>query len=137
MKKMTTRLAFGGAAGPARAPSAAASTAASSIHWGKCSDPYLSSSDAQCAMVSVPLDYADPSGVHIHLAVSRIKHTSSASHYQGVMFVNPGGPGASGGTFATVGANVPRGVGGDSEWIGFDPRGVGSSRPALHCVDNY
>src|SRR4051812_32954011 len=148
MKRLRTRLALAGAAvmassavtvsaaaGPASAPSAAST--ASAIQWGKCTDPYLSSFGAQCAMVSVPMDYADPGGRQVHIAVSRIRHTSSASHYQGVMFANPGGPGAAGLTFATAGANVPHGVGDDYDWIGFDPRGVGSSRPALHCVDNY
>jgi pimeloyl-ACP methyl ester carboxylesterase len=67
--------------------------------------------------------------------VSRIKHKNA--DYQGVMLVNPGGPGGSGLTLAVLGEYVPGGVGGDYDWIGFDPRGVGSSQPALTCDNEY
>jgi pimeloyl-ACP methyl ester carboxylesterase len=88
-------------------------------------------------MVPVPLDYAHPDGTQIKLAVSRIKHTVPDAQAQGVMLVNPGGPGASGLGLSTLGASVPNGVGGLYDWIGFDPRGVGSSQPALSCHPNY
>lgn len=58
--------------------------------WGACSDPFLIQAHAQCGYVSVPLDYGDPGGQQIQIAVSRITHTSS--NYQGVILVNPGGP---------------------------------------------
>ena len=32
---------------------------------------------------------------------------------------------------------VPGGVGASYDWIGFDPRGVGASRPSLHCSRSY
>ena len=47
-------------------------------------------------MLTVPLNYSDPTGATIKIAVSRIKHTSSAAKYQGVILTNPGGPGGSG-----------------------------------------
>ena len=50
---------------------------------------------------------------------------SSAAKYQGVMLVNPGGPGGCGTGLAGLGSYVPNGVGGDYDWIGFDPRGDG------------
>jgi len=118
-------------------PSGPTARAASSISWGKCTDPDLSSASAQCAMLSVPLDYAHPSGKKIKLAISRVQHTSSAADYQGVILVNPGGPGGSGLSLSTLGQYVPKGAGGDYDWIGFDPRGVGSSQPAMHCDGNY
>ena len=50
------------------------------------------------------------------------------------MLVNPGGPGASGLNLALIGADVPQHAGDTYDWIGFDPRGVGASKPALSCV---
>ncbi len=121
-----------GAATPARV-----TLGASSIHWGACSDPDLQSLDGQCAMVSVPLDYSHPGGAKIQLAVSRIRHTVPDSQFQGVMLTNPGGPGGSGLTLSTLGQYVPNGAGDAYDWIGFDPRGVGSSVPALSCDPDY
>ncbi len=107
------------------------------IVWGRCSDPFLRAAHASCGFLSVPLDYADPTGATIKLTVSRVLHTSSPAHYQGVMVVNPGGPGSSGLSQSTMGTQIPRGVGGDYDWVGYDPRGIGSSIPALSCKPNY
>jgi pimeloyl-ACP methyl ester carboxylesterase len=107
------------------------------IPWGTCASAGLQSRGAECGFLTVPLDYAHPGGTKIKIAVSRIKHKSSAADYQGVMVTNPGGPGGSGLTLSVLGEFVPDGVGGDYDWIGFDPRGVGSSVPALACDPNY
>jgi pimeloyl-ACP methyl ester carboxylesterase len=88
-------------------------------------------------MVSVPVDYAQPDGTKIKLAVSRVKHTVAQSKYQGVMLVNPGGPGSPGLELSVLGQYVPNGAGAAYDWIGFDPRGVGSSVPALTCDTGY
>ena len=53
------------------------------------------------------------------------------------MLVNPGGPGGSGLALAALGQAVPNHAGDAYDWIGFDPRGVGSSRPALSCIPTY
>ena len=53
------------------------------------------------------------------------------------MLVNPGGPGGSGLGLATLGRYVPNDAGDAYAWIGFDPRGVGASRPSLSCIPNY
>ena len=129
-------------------PSVAATAAASpsaSIKWGNCSDPNLKQMHAQCGFLKVPLDYRHPNGVKISLAVSRIKHTSPASQYQGVILTNPGGPGGSGlnlnafliPALRDEGLTNGAAAASDYDWIGFDPRGVGSSRPALSCLPNY
>ncbi|HJT78654.1 MAG TPA: alpha/beta fold hydrolase, partial [Gemmataceae bacterium] len=107
------------------------------IPWGACTSASLQRLNAQCGLLTVPLDYAHPRGTKIKIAVSRVNHTSSAANYQGVMLVNPGGPGVSGLTLSVLGQFVPDGVGGDYDWIGFDPRGVGSSVPSLACDPNY
>ncbi|MGZ4115524.1 MAG: alpha/beta fold hydrolase, partial [Actinomycetota bacterium] len=88
-------------------------------------------------MLQVPLDYSDPAGTQIQLAISRVKHTVADADYQGVMLANPGGPGGSGLWTATLGAAVPNDAGDAYDWIGFDPRGVGASEPSLSCIPKY
>ena len=107
------------------------------ITWGPCDDPTLEFFGAECGMLSVPLDYSRPQATKIQLAVSRVVHTVPDDQYQGPMLVNPGGPGGSGLIFSILGAFVPGGAGGAFDWIGFDPRGVGSSIPALSCIPDY
>jgi pimeloyl-ACP methyl ester carboxylesterase len=90
----------------------------------------------QCANFVVPLDYANPdNGQTITLAVRRRTHTSST--YKGVMLTNPGGPGASGTGLVAYADYIPGGVGHQYDWIGWDPRGVGASTPALRCNSSY
>jgi pimeloyl-ACP methyl ester carboxylesterase len=107
------------------------------ITWAACTDPDLAKAGAQCGMLAVPLDYDHPNGTKIQLAVSRIRHTVPDAAYQGIMLVNPGGPGGSGLGLATLGASVPKGAGDAYDWIGFDPRGVGASVPSLSCDPSY
>jgi pimeloyl-ACP methyl ester carboxylesterase len=95
----------------------------------------LAARKAECGFLTVPLDHAKPAGAKIKLAVSRIKHTTPVS--QGVMLVNPGGPGGGGVTLSVLGEFVPDEAGKSYDWIGFDPRGVGTSEPALTCKASY
>ena len=133
------------AASSAAASSSAAVSSSARITWGKCSDPDLKKANAQCGFLKVPLDYRHPKGAKISLAVSRIKHTSPASQYQGIILTNPGGPGGSGlnlnafliPVLQQEGLTNGPAAANDYDWIGFDPRGVGSSRPALSCLPNY
>ena len=113
------------------------SSSVAGIAWGACSDPTLAEANAQCGYVQVPLDYHRPHGAKISLAVSRVRHTSTDADYQGVMLVNPGGPGGSGLIYSILGQLVPHGAGNTYDWIGFDPRGVGASRPSLSCIPDY
>jgi hypothetical protein len=112
-------------------------TRAAGIDWGACSAAGLVQVHAECGFLAVPLDYSRPHGPTIRLAVSRVRHTSPAAQYQGVMLVNPGGPGGSGLGLAALGQFVPGQVGAHYDWIGFDPRGVGASTPALSCDPNH
>lgn len=121
------------AAKPARFAPVATTTGSDTVHWGACAEPELRSAHAQCGTVGVPLDYSRPDGTTVSIAVSRVRHTVAASRFLGVILVNPGGPGGSGLYLATQGSAVPHGVGNRYDWIGFDPRGVGASRPRLHC----
>ncbi|MGW6093105.1 alpha/beta hydrolase [Streptomyces sp. NPDC055157] len=90
----------------------------------------------QCSTVRTPLNHDDPSGRSITLALSRIPHTAKTS--QGPLLVNPGGPGGSGLAMAGfVAASLPKETAAQYDVIGFDPRGVGKSSPALNCVPKY
>lgn len=120
--------------GTARTPE---KPAVSSVRWGVCASAGLKQRGGQCATIQVPLDYARPHGKKIGLAISRIKHKVPHSKYQGIMLVNPGGPGGSGLTLSVLGEYVPKNAGLAYDWIGFDPRGVGSSRPVVSCDPNY
>jgi len=82
------------------------------------------------------MDYAHPTGRTLKLAVSRIKATASTK--QGVLIANPGGPGGAGlGMGAYLSQYLPRSVASTYDLIGFDPRGVGDSKPAVSCDPNY
>jgi pimeloyl-ACP methyl ester carboxylesterase len=124
--------------GTAQAAVAAAAPARAAVYtppplvWAPCP---ASLEDLQCATLVVPLNYNKPTGTKIRLAVSRAVHTSS--DYKGVMLVNPGGPGAPGTGMPYLQQYVPNHTGEKYDWIGWDPRGVGSSTPALHCNNHY
>jgi pimeloyl-ACP methyl ester carboxylesterase len=119
----------------AKAPPSASGYAPPPIVWGPCANATLVAYGAECGTLVVPRDYARPSGAKIGLAVSRVKHTTS--NYQGVMLVNPGGPGGSGLIYSVFQTFVPNHAGESYDWIGFDPRGVGSSTPAMTCDSTF
>jgi pimeloyl-ACP methyl ester carboxylesterase len=97
------------------------------VSWSACND----GSGLECGSLQVPLDYNNPGGEKITLALSRRKAT--ALPYRGIMVTNPGGPGASGLHLPLLADYVPGNAATHYDWIGFDPRGVGASTPSLHC----
>jgi pimeloyl-ACP methyl ester carboxylesterase len=115
------------------------------IKWHKCTAAnsghnadLLRHSGAKCGYVIVPLTYAHPSGRTIKLAISRVKHkTTSSGDDKGVMLVNPGGPGGSGLVYSILQFGIPHNAGDSYDWIGWDPRGVGHSIPALSCNPSF
>lgn len=78
----------------------------------------------QCADVAVPLDWAEPDDHAI--TVSLLKRPAEHQPARGTVFVNPGGPGASGKDLAEV---IDTSSFADHDVIGWDPRGAGSSTP--------
>ena len=106
------------------------------ITWSKCTNS-LKDSGGECGFLVVPLDYAQPDGPKIRLAVSRIPHSADPEDYQGVTVVNLTSPGSSGLASPALSTLLPGSISGDYDWVGFDPRGVGSSRPALSCDPNF
>ncbi len=82
----------------------------------------------QCASVDVPLDYTDPDGRTVELALSRVVGTDPSAP---TTFVNPGGPGVEGRSMAaTVASDL--GLGGTV--VGIDLRGIGSST-SVTCTE--
>ena len=125
-------------AGVSAAADGAAAADTSKIAWSACADTILVTSGAQCGFVEVPMNWSKPSGTKISIAVSRVKAKVPAAQRQGVMLMNPGGPGGSGLVWpAILQGAVPKKVGLKYDWIGFDPRGVGASQPALSCDPAY
>ncbi|WP_030230789.1 alpha/beta hydrolase [Streptomyces sp. NRRL S-350] len=95
--------------------------------WSGCGDQ--SDPRQQCATVTVPLDYGDPHGEQITLAVSRIPAAKPGLRH-GVLLTIPGGPGGSGlGIPGKAAGRLPQSVLDRFDLIGFDPRGVGRSTP--------
>ncbi|MGW7364976.1 alpha/beta hydrolase [Streptomyces sp. NPDC054841] len=111
-------------------PAEPAASQAGALKWTSCATekyPRL-----ECAQLAVPLDHTDPHSRRISLALSRVRHT--ARTFQGPLLVNPGGPGGSGRKLAGfVAASLPVKVAAQYDVVGFDPRGVGASKPALNC----
>ncbi|MGO3148036.1 MAG: alpha/beta hydrolase [Leucobacter sp.] len=97
--------------------------------WQECGDGF------QCADVRAPLDWESPNGETIRLRM--VKHEATSGNALGTLFVNPGGPGASGANY--VRDSLDRVIGADLQQqydvIGWDPRGVGASS-AVNCFDD-
>lgn len=101
------------------------------LTWGSCegfATDGLSLPGLECGRIAVPLNYEDPAAGDASIAVSRAAATGDRV---GSLLVNPGGPGASGLSAALVAGRSP--VQESFDVIGFDPRGVGASTPAVRC----
>jgi len=123
------------AAGGYAAGSPAIVPQASALHWAACTGQLAG---MQCTTVQVPLNYADPGGRKITIALSMVPATAPAARQQGVMLVNPGGPGEPGRSMAAyVAQGVSAQVRADYDIVGFDPRGVGGSVPSLSCDPDF
>ena len=110
----------------------------STLRWHACTGQAAQQGVPDCTTLSVPVDYAKPGGRHISLALDRVPATAPKSQQQGILLVNPGGPG---GTGLPLAAEVAQGLSPDVaaryDIVGFDPRGVGSSVPALSCDRSF
>ncbi|QOR71378.1 alpha/beta fold hydrolase [Ruania alkalisoli] len=97
------------------------------LDWSECGTNF------DCADVTVPMDYDEPDGETITIAVKTFRAADTA---QGTLFVNPGGPGGSGiemveNISSYFGSELLR----NFDIVGFDPRGVGESS-AVRCYDS-
>jgi pimeloyl-ACP methyl ester carboxylesterase len=117
-----------GAAGAVPASSVASDEVGAPILWGVCDPPGV---DLQCARIAVPLDWKDPGGRTISLAV--IRHLASKPAERiGTLFINPGGPGDTGiGLVQGDPAGVDAIGGGRFDVVSWDPRGSNASTRVL------
>lgn len=103
---------------------------AQQIDWGACDEG--GTQGFECGTAEVPLDYADPEGETVAIALKRLP---AEGEERGALFVNPGGPGGSGYDYAEAAHSaVGDAVREHYSVVGFDPRGVGRSDP-IECLD--
>lgn len=110
------------------------------LSWKSCDTETSSEQDQarafRCANLTVPLDYSDPTGRTIDIAVTR-KTAGKSSARLGSLLINPGGPGGSGVEAAwwmaedTIGEPLQNAY----DLVGFDPRGVDRSAPVKCLTD--
>ncbi|MFE3500302.1 alpha/beta fold hydrolase [Kitasatospora sp. NPDC059160] len=112
---------------PAAASAAAPAPPVPALTWTKPCTPGF-----QCDTAQVPLDYRDPHGRSIDLALIR-RPADDRAHRIGTLFYNPGGP-AIPGTLALPSTTplFPEDVRRRFDIVSFDPRGVGAST-TLRC----
>jgi len=114
---------------PAVAPAGLERFSQQRPQWKLCDDPDLAKAGAQCADITVPLNYAAPQGQTITVAIDRLPATDPA-HRRGIMLSNPGGPGGPGlGYGLDYGAALAPDVRARYDLIDMDPRGIGRSMP--------
>lgn len=96
------------------------------LNWTPCQQTF------QCATAKLPLDYHNPHGPTVSIALQRLP-AKDPTHRLGSVFVNPGGPGDSGTDFVAQNASfLPESLVDRFDVIGVDPRGVGASQP-IQC----
>jgi pimeloyl-ACP methyl ester carboxylesterase len=110
------------------ASSTTAPAPATALSWQTCGR-------VQCAMLTVPLDYTDPSKGTIDLYLKR-RPASDKAHRVGSLLVNPGGPGVPGTSLVDQASLAfSEDLLDRFDIVGWDPRGTGQSSP-VDCVDN-
>lgn len=103
------------------------------LRWAACEAEPLATVGAECADVVVPLDYRDPHGRTMTVAISRVRATDP-DRRRGVLLSNPGGPGASGlDSVGLLGDVLSPDVLAQYDLIGMDPRGIGASDAPGPC----
>jgi len=109
-------------------PTTVAGYYAQKLRWQPCDHGF------QCARLLVPFDYGRPAWRRFSLPVIKLP-ASDPAHRIGSLVINPGGPGASGITYALDATKVvSAAVRARFDVVGFDPRGVGGSEPTIQCL---
>jgi pimeloyl-ACP methyl ester carboxylesterase len=89
----------------------------------------------QCATMKAPLDWDDPGGDTIGLALIRARASGPADRRIGSLVFNFGGPGGSGVTALPAFGQDYDTLRTRYDLVSFDPRGVGRSAP-VRCLDD-
>ena len=92
------------------------------IDW----EPCESNDDQDCGTLTVPVDYADPGGDTIDLALLRVPASGSRV---GSMVVNPGGPGAPGTSYAAAAGGSSASPSSRASTSSASTRGARAARP--------
>ncbi|MEU7104157.1 alpha/beta hydrolase [Streptomyces sp. NPDC046215] len=109
---------------------AAPAPPAPALSWKPCTEGSGNSPGLECATLSVPMDYREPEGRKLDLAVSRLR-SDRPSARRGTLLVIAGGPGTSGvDRLAAKGPTLRQRTGGSYDLVSIDPRGVGRSTKA-------
>ncbi len=96
------------------------------LDWQPCGDD-------ECGTLTVPLDYSEPDGRTIDLALLRVP---ARAERRGALVVNPGGPGSPGTDYAAAADAVfGEPLLEHLDVVGFDPRGTGDSSP-VDCLSD-
>jgi pimeloyl-ACP methyl ester carboxylesterase len=115
------------------------------LEWDRCGDDFGGGVPPDgggpglkfsCAWAGVPLDYDDPGGTTVKLALKRLE-AARPEQKLGTLFVNPGGPGGSGVDVVTFAwALYPQSLLDRFDVVGFDARGIARSTP-LVCFESF
>ena len=117
---------------------AAVPVTSSSISWGVCDDEGLTDAGAVCGTLAVPLDYSHPARQEDHRWPCRWSGTPRPTRSTRASCWSTRAARAAPGWACRPSAQyVPNGAGDFYDWIGWDPRGVGSSTPSLSCIPDY
>lgn len=99
---------------------------AQQLNWSDCDG-------GKCAQVTVPVDYENPGGQTMSIAVKVVPSIGAGGRS---LFINPGGPGASAVEFANyLATKISPEVRKRYDLVNVDPRGVGKSTP-VDCLSD-
>ncbi|MFH8856295.1 alpha/beta hydrolase [Streptomyces rochei] len=102
---------------------------------GTAPSPLPDGDEWQCAAMKAPLDWDDPGGDTIDLALIRAESSGPADRRIGSLVFNFGGPGGSGVTTLPAFGQDYAKLRTRYDLVSFDPRGVGRSAP-VECLDD-
>src|ERR1700744_264423 len=87
----TSSSATSGSGGSSSGGSGASGTGVGTVQWSGCAIGGIPGNTLKCANLQVPLNYSDPGGRKITLALSEVPATAPKSQQLGDLVVNPGG----------------------------------------------
>jgi pimeloyl-ACP methyl ester carboxylesterase len=107
------------------------------LSWAACGTAAAgTAAGVQCATASLPMDYDQPEGTQVQIAVARVPAKAPTQRI-GSLFFNLGGPGAPAVNYLqAAGAGIFSALNARFDIVAFDPRGVGQSTPSIDCRVN-
>ena len=104
------------------------------LSWAACGTAAAgTAAGVQCATAALPMDYDQPQGTQVHIAVARVPAREPTQRI-GSLFFDFGGPGAPAVNYLqAAGAGIFSALNARFDIVAFDPRGVGQSTPAIDC----